>query len=266
MIARTALCIALIAWGAFAPPRAPAADFFYMDRDGFTNEYVGPTGPLVLSGEIAPGDYARLLDRIAADPDRFFAQNKLILASAEGNAAEAMRIARLVKSLYTEVVVGPLTGRCAGACFLVYAAAARRATDGEKLLGVSRPGLASSEWVSMPTAKAALLEDGMQAEVRAFLAENAVPPALIDAMFERPPTDVQWLTEEDEAALGARSPAFRQYLAENCGWSESVERAAYQGDIEALRKTTECRDRLTLAAARKALALALKEEHAAAAP
>ncbi len=47
---------------------------------------MGPVGPLVLSGEIIPGDYGRLLAKIAEDPNRFLSQNKLILASGQGNA------------------------------------------------------------------------------------------------------------------------------------------------------------------------------------
>ena len=42
---------------------APAAELFYMDHDAITGEYVGPVGPLVMSGEIIPGDYDRLLSK-----------------------------------------------------------------------------------------------------------------------------------------------------------------------------------------------------------
>jgi len=71
------------------------AELFYMDHDPFTNQYVGPTGPLVVSGEIIPGDYDRLLSRILDDEDRFLAQNKIILASDGGDVAEALKIAQL---------------------------------------------------------------------------------------------------------------------------------------------------------------------------
>src|SRR6202034_2200892 len=194
---RALVCTIFLLAGAFAR----SAELYYLDRDAFNNEYVGPVGPLVLSGEITPGDYDRLLAKIAEDDKRFLYQNKLILASNEGNAAEAMKIARLVKALYTQVVVGPLTGRCAGACFLIYAAAVERGTDGENLLGVTRPGLADSEWIGRPSTEAALLEDSMQGPVRAFLVENDVPPDLVDQTSQRPRTDVYWLSDNDETAL-----------------------------------------------------------------
>jgi hypothetical protein len=239
---------------------ARSAELYYLDRDAFNNEYVGPVGPLVLSGEITPGDYDRLLAKIAEDDKRFLYQNKLILASNEGNAAEAMKIARLVKALYTQVVVGPLTGRCAGACFLIYAAAVERGTDGENLLGVTRPGLAESEWVARPTTEAALLEDSMQGPVRAFLVENEVPPDLVEQAFQRPSTDVYWLSDSDEAALGSRSPAFAKFLEKNCKWTDGLDKAVFRGErpFEDLKAFTDCRARMTQPEARKALALALK--------
>jgi hypothetical protein len=242
--------------GAFAR----SAEFYYLDRDAFNNEYVGPVGPLVLSGEITPGDYERLLAKIAEDDKRFLIQNKLILASSEGDAAEAMKIAGLVRSLYTQVVVGPLTGRCAGACFLIYAAAVERGTDGENLLGVTRPGLAESEWVGRPTTEAALLEDAMQAPVRAFLVENDVPADLVEQAFQRPSTDVYWLSDDEETALGPKSPAFAKFLEKNCKWNEGLDKAVFRGErpFEDLKAFTDCRARMTQPEARKALALALK--------
>jgi hypothetical protein len=239
---------------------ASSAELFYLDRDAFNNEYVGPVGPLVLSGEITPGDYDRLLAKIAEDDKRFLSQNKLILASSEGNAAEAMKIARLIQSLYTQVVVGPLTGRCAGACFLIYAAAVERGTDGENLLGLSRPGLAESEWVSRSTTEAALLEDSMQGPVRAFLVENEVPADLVEQVFQRPSTDVYWLSDDDETALGSKSPAFAKFLEKNCKWTDGLDKAVLRGErpFEDLKTYTACRARTTQPEARKALALALK--------
>jgi hypothetical protein len=242
-------------------PPAAAAELFYMDRDPFNNQYTGPVGPLVLSGEIVPGDYAKLLARIAEDPERFLERNKLFLASSDGNAAEAIKIAKLLRALYTEVIVGPITGQCVGACFLIYAAASERGTDGDKLLGIHRVGLAESEWVSRSTSEAALIEDGLQAPVRDFLSENEVPSGLADALFKHLPTDIYWLTEQDEAMLGVKSAAFQKYLVKNCAWDDVLEKAVFRGErLEEMKALSACRIRFTLPAARKALAQALKEK------
>ncbi|HTV95755.1 MAG TPA: hypothetical protein VME42_07115 [Steroidobacteraceae bacterium] len=255
MLRLVAACLILL----LSSAAAGGAELYYLDRDPFTDQYTGPVGPLVLSGEIVPGDYALFLARIAEDPDRFLQQDKLILASNEGDAAEAIKIAKLVKSLDTQVSVGPLTGRCAGACFLIYAAAAQRGTDGESLLGLRRPGLAESEWVGRPTTEAALLEDAMQAPVREFLVENDVPAELIEQMFKLAPTDAYWLTESDEAALGAKSSVFQQFLAKSCGWNPSLDRALYRGEFDEAKKLAACSAGATQTEARKALVQALKD-------
>ena len=206
---------------------ARGAELYYLDRDAFNNEYVGPVGPLVLSGEIVPGDYERLLAKIAEDDKRFLSQNKLILASSQGNAAEAMKIARLVKSLYTQVVVGPLTGRCAGACFLIYAAAVERGTDGENLLGREPTRDSPNRNGSVgPPRKPRLLEDGMQAPVRDFLVENEVPAgpgrASLSSARARMSTGCP---KARRTALGSKSPAFEKFLAKNCKWTDGLEKA-----------------------------------------
>jgi hypothetical protein len=225
---------------------APGADLFYMDHDPLSKEYVGPVGPLVLSGDITPGDYDQLLARIAADANRFIAQNKLIVGSDGGDLPETLRIANLVKSLDTEVLVGPLTGRCIGACFLIYAAAAQRGTDGPHLVGIHR----------------ANPEPGSEAQVRGFLAENEIPGYLVDELFAHTENDVYWLSESDEKNLGAMSPAFERLMAAKCGWNADLERAVYKGErpMDDLKSVWACRSRLTESAARQDLAAALKEK------
>ncbi len=262
MGARIAACtfaLLLVSMPAFS------AELFYLDHDPYTDRFVGPIGPLVFSGEIIPGDYAALLSKILADQDRFLAQNKLILASDGGDVAEALKIAKLVKSLYTEVIVGPLTGRCVSACFFIYAAANQREADGERLIGINRPYLVASEARSTTTtrststatatatatapATATPAESGALATVRAFLEDNAVPRYLADEMFRHASDDAYWLSAEDLKNLGYRSPAYDRYLRDKCAWDD-------RKPVEDLKRMLTCRDRLRQGAARQALALA----------
>jgi hypothetical protein len=260
MAQRITACMVLLLI-ACAPARG--AELFYMDHDPFTNQYVGPSGPLVLSGDITPGDYDRLLAKIAEDASRFLEQGKLLLASDGGDVTEAIKIAKLVKSLSTEVIVGPLTGRCAGACFLIYAAADRRGTDGQRLIGIYHPQLDDADVALLPPPDAAILEDGILADARAFVQENAVPDYLVDEMFRHSASDVYWLSERDERNLGAKSPSFEKFLAAKCAWSDSLERAVYKGErpIEDLKEVWVCRARLTQPAARQALASARRQSN-----
>ena len=258
---RIALCMMTLL---LASMPCVGAELFYMDHNPFTNEYVGPTGPLVISGEIIPGDYDRLLSRILEDEDRFLAQNKIILASDGGDVVEALKIARLIKSLFTEVIVGPLTGRCASACFFIYAAANQRGTDGKRLIGINRPYIVDSDAISAPTADASIAESSALARVRVFLQENAVPNYLVDEMFRHASDDAYWLSADDEKNLGYRSPAFSRYLKKECAWDDEVERATYAGKrpMDELKQMMKCRTRATQDAARQALVLVSKERAA----
>jgi hypothetical protein len=254
------------------------AELFYMDHDPYTDKYVGPVGPLVISGEIVAGDYDRLLSKILADPNRFLTDNKIILASDGGDVAEALKIAKLVKSLFSEVIVGPLTGRCASACFFIYAAAGQRETDGERLIGINRPYLVDAEAplqsspppqqiASTPSAASASPADVTPAEskaltkVRAFLQENAVPSYLVDEMFRRASDEVYWLSEDDQKNLGYKSPTFKKFLRTECAWDDDLEREVYEGkrSVDDLKEKWKCRSRVTQLQARQALLLASKD-------
>ncbi len=243
---------------------APGAELFYMDHDAFTEKYVGPVGPLVLSGEIEPGDYDHLLAKILDDENRFLSQNKILLASDGGDVDEAARIARLVKSLYSEVIVGKQTGRCVSACFLIYAAAQQRATEGERLIGLNRPFIADAQGAEAPSADASAAESGGLKKVRAFLLENDVPNYLIEEMFRHPSDDAYWLSADDERKLGYRSRWLTQYLTVKCSWDDAIEREVYAGrrPLEDLTRLWKCRADATRPEAHAALMAASKEKSA----
>jgi ATP-dependent protease ClpP protease subunit len=230
------------------------AEIFYMDHDPFTGQYVGPTGPLVYSGEIVPGDCDRLLSKILEDQTRFLAQNRIILASDGGDVSEALRIGKLIKSLFAGVIVGPLTGRCVSACFFIYAAAGQREADGERLIGINRPFIADPQAQSAPPADANA-EGKALTQVRAYLQENDVPNYLVDEMFRHASDDAYWLTADDEKNLGYRSSWLNQFLAAKCAWDDKIEREAYAGKrpIDDLKQMLACRGRSTQEAARKVL-------------
>ena len=246
MRCRIAACLLLM----LACLPAAGAEFFYLDHDPYTSEYVGPTGPLVLSGEIVAGDYQRLLTKILQDQTRFLLQNRVILASDGGDVSEAIRIAALLRSLYSAVSVQPLTGRCVSACFFIYAAAAQREVDGERLVGLNRPFI---EDVAAGAAENTALQ-----KVRDFLHENGVPGRLVEEMFRRASDDAYWLSAEDEKNLGYRSQSFSRYLAAKCAWSDSLEREAAAGraSLDDLKRMLGCRARVTQADAQAALSQA----------
>jgi hypothetical protein len=238
------------------------AEIFYMDHDAVTGGYIGPTGPLVLSGEIIPGDYDRLLRKVSEDPNRFLAGNKIILASDGGDVAEALKIAKLVKSLFAGIIVGPLTGRCVSACFFIYAAAAQREVDGDRLIGINRPYIVDAETVPPAPPDAAVADSKALMQVRVFLRENAVPNYLVDEMFRHASDDAYWLSADDQKNLGLRSQWFSQFLIAKCAWDDNTEREAYAGkrSMDDLKQMLICRERVTQDAAHKVLLTALPQK------
>jgi hypothetical protein len=234
-----------------------SAEIFYLDHDPVTGQFVGPIGPLVFSGEIMPGDGDRLLSRILDDENRFLMQNKIMLASDGGDVAEALKIAKLVKSLYTQIIVGPLTGRCVSACFFIYAAAARREADGERLIGINRPYIADAQLAPVSPADAALVENGALLQVRTFLQENAVPVYLVDEMFRHASDDAYWLSADDARNLRFKSQSFNQFLLAKCAWDDQFDREANAGkrSPDEMKQMVACRDRVTQEAAHEALVL-----------
>ena len=79
-------------------------------------------------------------------------------------------------------------------------------------------------------------------------------------MFRSAASGTYVLSERDEATLGALSPAFKHYLADKCGWDETLERDVYAGrrPFADLKKMSECRSRQSLIDAKKALAQLVK--------
>jgi hypothetical protein len=229
-------------WLLCTPLMSHGADFFYMDHDTFTGRYVGPVGALVMSGDIEPGDHARLLKRLADDPQRFLSQDKLIVASSAGDATEAMKVARFLKALHAEISVSPITGRCVDGCFFIYVAADQRSADAPGLIGIS--GTQAPDAVG----------------VGDFLRENEVPADLVQRVLRPKRGDVYWLSDSDEAALGARSPAFTRYLVAHCHWSDDLEREVRRAKrpLADMKDMRDCRSRVTRNDALAVLATATK--------
>lgn len=222
--------------------RVHAAEIFYLDHDVLTLSYVGATGPLVLSGDIEPGDCARLLAKLRAETEHFLEQHKVIVAFTGGDVHEVLMIATLLKSLHATVNVDRLTGRCAGPCFLLFAGADERATDAADLVGVNRYD------PSIP---------GDDAEVARFFADNQVPSVLVEQWWRHTPEHVYWLTEADQVLLKPRSAEFTLYLKNRCAWDDTLERNAIAGrrPLGDLKALWTCRARVLALETRAMLAV-----------
>jgi hypothetical protein len=239
----------------FACSPALGADVSYIDYEPVYHQKLDPPRPglLLFSGEIVPGDYGRLLAKILSTQEDFFTTNEIILASNGGDVREAIKIAKLVKSLYSTVVVGPATGRCISACFLIYAAANERESDNEQLIGIHRPYIVDQELASMSPFEAEREQNKVLAQAREYLKGNGVPDYLIEEMFRRSSKDVYWLSADDLTRLGFQSPWFNQYLVAKCDWKGTFPWQEHRLEV------ITCRKRFTEPAATEALLKAVNE-------
>jgi hypothetical protein len=235
--------------------RVGGAEISYISSEQLFHQKLEGPGILLLSGDIVPGDYGRLLARIFFTSEDFFVTDEIILASDGGDVPEAIRIAKLLKSLYASVVVSPVTGRCVSACFLIYAAADERTSDDEGLIGIHRPYIVDSQLAALSPADAERAQKSVLKQARDYLESNNVPEYLIEEMFRRSSKDVYWLSADDLGRLGFQSPWFNQYLVAKCDWKGTMPFGVEEHRQEAF----ECRARVTTSAARQALNKAVFE-------
>ena len=188
------------------------------------NGMPSPAESIMLRGEIGPGDYESLLSFISRDQDRFWRSMGITLASPGGDVQESLKIARLVKGTYFPVFVGESTGRCASACFFIYAAAVRR-DAATRTLGIHRPYVHPKRLISASVVQAESLQRDALKEARGFLESQDIPTALIDKMFQLASNEIYWLSQEEVAEqVGRRPPWYEQFLIAKCGLEKSAER------------------------------------------
>jgi hypothetical protein len=155
---------------------------------------------LSMSGEILPGDAARVLPWLIRLSEGNIVP-RLFLSSPGGNVLEAAKLANLIHETGMPVFV-QAGDMCASACFLLFAASPSRHASPEAMIGVHSASLEGNEnGVSL------MLDTAMARKARAF----GVPPDVIGRMVTTEPSDMAWLTadelrEMDVRPIGAAQP------------------------------------------------------------
>jgi len=209
----------------------------------------------VLSGEIKTGDAKKILAMLL-DPNAP-SLTGLVVNSPGGSVDEAIKIAKLVKSLYISVKVEP-NGHCASACFFIFLAgsgrwafggefrdpAVRRQYDevgrmlglgGTKpgFVGLHRPYLTRIDSLNNKQADAMRL-------VATYLEGELLPRRLIDLMMSKPSNDIYWLTSDDLDEIGDYPPEQEEYLIRRCNYDRNSSKkfvmAQQKADLSTARK------------------------------
>lgn len=214
---------------------------------------------LALSGEIKTGDAKKLL-ALLLDP-KSPGRVGLTVNSPGGSVDEAIKIAKLVKSLYMDVRVKS-NGYCASACFFIFlAGSGREASSAEYMdpaarrdleaglrkqgfrevvvagfVGLHRPFLTRIDSLNNKQS------DAMRS-VASYLEGELLPRRLIDLMMSKPSNDIYWLTQDDLDEIGDYPPAQEEYLIQKCGydrnWALKATTATNQGDRTAAKKLVD---------------------------
>lgn len=142
-------------------------------------------------GPIIAGDFRHLYSFFQTMPqtDRIVA---LALDSPGGNVFEAERIAGVIRKMDLSVFVSS-NSQCSSACFLLFAAATRRFTGPDALIGVHSVSENGKETFGSMALTTAMARDA---------AAYGVPPEIIGKLVETPPGRATWLTPYDIAKMG----------------------------------------------------------------
>jgi hypothetical protein len=206
------------------PDVVRAAEFTVVDGDDGWGKL------MYLAGPVEDGDFERFSRAIRkAGPD----VQGLELRSTGGNVFEALRIGRLLRSLFLDTRAPLQTdfvcprdseklGRkvpceCTSACFLIWLAGVDRI--GEELF-MHRFFLPRAYFAKLPPDEADSLYRRIQTQTKDYFDEMGVPSALFDRMLAIHSGRVEKLDEDTAMSLMVGLPSFQEWIASNC---DSVE-------------------------------------------
>jgi hypothetical protein len=148
---------------------------------------------LSMSGEILPGDTARVLPWLFRLNEGKITP-RLFLSSPGGNVLEAARLANLIHETRMPVFVRA-GDMCASACFLLFAASPSRHVSPDAMIGVHSASFEGNE-----NEASFMLDTAMARRARSF----GVPPDIIGRMVTTAPSDMAWLTAADLQEMNVR--------------------------------------------------------------
>jgi len=219
---RLLFCAAgLLAMLSFGITNAYAMDFSQTHVNPFGGS-VEPHPYLLMRGAIVPGDYDRLI-MYAKHNGLDLATFRVILSSPGGDVTDALRIGKFLKSIFAPVSVGPQSGQCASACFIIFASAVERSSM-PGLIGIHRPYLSPDRMRSLSPGQAEALETKAMLDAEEYLHQLRVPNNLVEIMFEHASNEIHWLTNDElQRQLGPRPPWYEEFLIARCGLDKAVE-------------------------------------------
>jgi len=156
---------------------------------------------LTLTGQIAPGDAARLADRLETTP---VAPRTVFLNSPGGSVTDALAIGRSLRALNvtTRMTASDI---CLSACPYIFASGVIRTADDDAWLGVHQHFF--GENTVLPAFLAVEDIQRGQGEVMAYLDEMGIDVAIMQPALITPPDEIYLLTPEERRDYNLTTPA-----------------------------------------------------------
>jgi hypothetical protein len=157
---------------------------------------IGGTPGLFLTGTIAPGDAARLIDHLDGldTPPEV-----LSLHSPGGSVADALEIGRHLRASGMATDLGP-GAACFSACPYILAGGTERRISREAMVGVHQHYFGES--TVLPAFMAVKDIQRGQAEVMAYLDAMDIDPMVMEKAMQTPPEDIYVLVPEELTGFG----------------------------------------------------------------
>lgn len=192
-------------------PFAHALEFEYnYSLPGGTR--AGAPRGLTLSGEVQPGDTARLTALMQRKPaDAWYALGRVEMAITGGDIAEAMLLADLLAPLYPHTVA---TGDCAGACAIVWLSGAWRLLPAGRI-GLQKPAPVAAARSNAPPDAPPAYDTGMD-RLREYLLKQGLPLQVYQRWADTRGSQTYWLSAPEVNATGAWPPYYYDKLKARC--------------------------------------------------
>ena len=153
----------------------------------------GTSVAITFTGYIVPGDFDRFRAFIDTIPSNANLQ-AIFLDSGGGNLFEASKLAELFNNTQPLVIVAS-GSQCTSACFLMFAAAGRRAVAPDGLIGVHSASDDGHEDINSMAATTLFARDASR---------YGVPASIIGKMVQTESNRVTWLDPSDLAAMNVQ--------------------------------------------------------------
>jgi hypothetical protein len=200
---------------------------------------------ILMIGAVEKGDADRLAKALGTPAPYFGMYRGLVLDSPGGDVEEAFKVAVIVRKALLQTTTyrsGELNFRtCASACFLIWAAGAKRehytsATGFIKGprrgipygLGLHRPHFSSSAYDSLDANSLAKEHQRLASRVTDYLRDEAIPASLIEEMMRRSSREILWLDISDLTlpTISVKSPWLEELLIARCQYDPVFDKRA----------------------------------------